>query len=91
LNPANRRVLLKILEPLAVKKCPFANLPTSRTGHWGEGVTVEEMGDYVWLNPEIVAEIKFAEWTSGSILRHAEFVALRDDKDPKEVGREDPV
>src|SRR5579871_3504994 len=28
LNPANRRALLKALEPLAVKKCPFANLPT---------------------------------------------------------------
>jgi bifunctional non-homologous end joining protein LigD len=90
LNPANRRALLKILGPLAVGKCPFANLPTSKTGHWGEGVTAEEMGDYVWLNPEMVAEIKFAEWTSGGVLRHAEFVALRDDKDPKEVSRESP-
>lgn len=91
LNPANRRALLKILELLAVGKCPFTNLPTSRTGHWGEGVTAEEMGDYIWLNPEIVAEIKFAEWTSGGVLRHAEFVRLREDKDPKEVSRESPV
>jgi hypothetical protein len=30
---------------------------------WGEGVTAEEMGDYIWLRPETVAEIKFAEWT----------------------------
>jgi len=41
-----------------------------------------------WLRPQLVAEIKFAEWTTAGILRHAEFAALRDDKDPKEVLRE---
>jgi bifunctional non-homologous end joining protein LigD len=38
------------------------------------------MKDYVWLKPEIVAEIKFTEWTTGSVLRHPEFVLLRDDE-----------
>jgi bifunctional non-homologous end joining protein LigD len=46
------------------------------------------MRDYVWLRPEVVAEIKFAEWTSGDVLRHAEFVAVRDDKEAKEVVKE---
>jgi bifunctional non-homologous end joining protein LigD len=82
LNPANRRALLKLLEPLATKKCPFANLPTGGRrpgpGHWGEGVTADEMSDYIWLRPEIEAEIKFAEWTAAGLLRHAEFVALRE-------------
>jgi len=85
LDPANRRALLKVLLPLGIGKCPFTNLPTSKKSHWGEGVTAEEMGDYIWLRPEIVAEIKFAEWTKGRVLRHAEFVTLRDDKDPKEI------
>lgn len=49
------------------------------------------MADYIWLRPETVAKIKFAEWTTGAILRHAEFVALRDDKSPTEVLRETPV
>ncbi len=49
---------------------------------------VGHMKDYIWLKPEIVAEIKFTEWTSGSVLRHAEFVDLRDDKQPHEVTRE---
>jgi bifunctional non-homologous end joining protein LigD len=71
-----------------VSKCAFANLPSSRSGHWGEGVTAEEMSDYTWLRPEIVAEIKFTEWTQGGVLRHAEFAALRDDKDPKEAVKE---
>jgi bifunctional non-homologous end joining protein LigD len=88
LNPANRTALLKVLQPLRLGKCPFANLPTSKKSHWGEGVTAEEMGDYIWLKPETVAEIKFAEWTKGGVLRHAEFVTLREDKDPKEITRE---
>jgi bifunctional non-homologous end joining protein LigD len=38
------------------------------------------MGDYVWVKPTVVADVKFTEWTSGSVLRHPEFVALREDK-----------
>jgi ATP dependent DNA ligase C terminal region len=91
LNPANRRALLKALQPLSVEKCPFANLLTANAGHWGEGVTAQEMGDYVWLRPKTVAEIKFAEWTTSGFLRHGEFVALRDDIDPKQVMRENSV
>jgi bifunctional non-homologous end joining protein LigD len=76
------------LKPLATPNCPFANLPSAKTGHWGEGVTAEDMKNYVWLKPEIVAEIKFTEWTTGSVQRHPEFIDLRDDKSPKEVIRE---
>ena len=36
------------------------------------------MPDYDWLRPEIETEIKFTEWTSANILRHAEFVTLRE-------------
>jgi ATP-dependent DNA ligase len=36
LNPANRRALLKLLQPLATAKCPFSNLPTTKEG---EGVS----------------------------------------------------
>jgi bifunctional non-homologous end joining protein LigD len=88
LNPGTRRKLLTILKPLSTTRCPFTNLPSSRTGHWGEGVTAEDMEDYIWLRPELVAEVKFTEWTTGSILRHPEFIDLRDDKLPEEVSRE---
>ncbi len=91
LNPANRKSLLEVLQPLGIEKCPFTNLLTSKKSHWGEGVTAEEKGDYVWLKPEVVAEVKFAEWTKGGVLRHAEFRTVRDDKDPKEVVRESAV
>lgn len=41
-----------------------------------------------WLEPKLVAEIKFAEWTKENLLRQASFKGLRTDKDPKEIKRE---
>ena len=41
-----------------------------------------------WLEPELVAEIKFAEWTKEDLLRQASFKGLRNDKDPREIRRE---
>ena len=41
-----------------------------------------------WLEPELVAEIKFAEWTEDNLLRQASFKGLRTDKDPKDIKRE---
>jgi bifunctional non-homologous end joining protein LigD len=41
-----------------------------------------------WVRPRQVAEISFAEWTRDGSLRHAAFVALRDDKTAREVVRE---
>jgi len=44
----------------------------------GPDGTASEMADYTWLRPEIEAEIKFAEWTAGGVLRHAGFVSMRE-------------
>jgi len=88
LNPAIRSALLKGLQTIRAAECPFGNLPHGKKGHWGEGITAAEMGDYVWLEPRVVAEIKFTEWTSGGVLRHPQFVGIRDDKRPEEATRE---
>jgi bifunctional non-homologous end joining protein LigD len=41
-----------------------------------------------WLKPKLVAQVEFTEWTTGNHLRHAKFVALREDKNPREVTKE---
>jgi bifunctional non-homologous end joining protein LigD len=43
-----------------------------------------------WVEPELVAEIGFAEWTRDGKLRQPRYQGLRDDKPPREVVREDP-
>ena len=87
-NPVGRAKLLKSMRPLLTSKCPFANLPTSRKSHFGEGITAEAMKELCWLKPGLVAQVSFTEWTNYGLLRHATFEGLRDDKEAREVIRE---
>jgi bifunctional non-homologous end joining protein LigD len=41
-----------------------------------------------WLEPELVTEIKFAEWTENNLLRQASFKGLRMDKAPGDIKKE---
>jgi DNA ligase D-like protein (predicted ligase) len=41
-----------------------------------------------WVEPRLVAQIGFSEWTRDGRLRHPRFLGLREDKDPREVVRE---
>jgi ATP-dependent DNA ligase len=43
-----------------------------------------------WVEPRLVAEVGFSEWTTDGQLRHPRYQGLRDDKDPAEVVRETP-
>ena len=47
-------------------------------------------GDVVWVEPKLVAEVEFAEWTHDGRLRAPAYLALREDKDAREVHRELP-
>jgi len=63
------------LKPLERKTSPFAETPrTNEKAHW--------------VDPKIVVEVKFSEWTSDGKLRQPIYLGMRDDKDPHEVGRE---
>jgi bifunctional non-homologous end joining protein LigD len=43
-----------------------------------------------WVNPRLVAQVGFTEWTADGQLRHPRFQGLRRDKDPADVVREMP-
>ena len=51
---------------------------------------VREKGAH-WLRPELVAQVGFSEWTRDGKLRHPRYMGLRDDKDPRDVVREEPA
>ena len=76
------------LMPLITDKCPFVNLPETGRARWGEILDAEKMKKCVWVRSKLVAVIEFVEWTEGDWLRHSKFVALRDDKNPREVVKE---
>ena len=86
--PASRRHLFEKLRPLVISECPFVNLPERHRSRWGEGLTTDDMKKCVWLQPELVAQIDFLEWTDSDHLRHSKFVGLREDKDAREVIKE---
>ncbi|SRR5579871_695743 len=76
-NERSERDVLAKLEALPKTKMPFPKTPE------GEEKTH-------WVKPDLVAEIKFLEWTSEGRMRAPVFLGLRDDKDPKECVRELP-
>jgi bifunctional non-homologous end joining protein LigD len=87
-TPAMRDRLFRKLQPLEIPRCPFVNLPETRSGRWGEGLTKAKMADCRWLKPIVVAQVEFLEWTEDNHLRHPRFVGVRDDKPAREVRRE---
>ena len=86
--PHLRREVFKALKPHHVDECPFVDLPNSKSSRWGGGVTADEMREMQWVKPELVAQIRFVEWTAEGRLRHAAFLGLRSDKSAREVRRE---
>jgi bifunctional non-homologous end joining protein LigD len=45
--------------------------------------------DAIFTEPKLVAEVEFSEWTTAGSLRHPSYKGLREDKDAREVVRED--
>ena len=70
--------------------CPFVNLPEKRSGRYGQGVTAAEMRRCTWVDPKLVCQISFTEWTRDGHLRHPVFLGLREDRNPNEVVKEKP-
>lgn len=87
LVPHSRRELAGKLAPLRIPQCPFSDLPSAKS-RWGGGVTADQMHEMWWTKPELVAQIRFVEWTAEGRLRHATYLGLRFDKAAGEVRRE---
>ena len=65
----------KRLEPLRRDSCPFAEKP-------------ELHSPTIWVEPKVVAEVKFQNWTDDGFLRAPVFLRFRDDIDAREVRRQ---
>jgi bifunctional non-homologous end joining protein LigD len=69
---------VKELKPLETKKCPFKEVPA-------------EVKRSTWVQPQLVCEIRFGEWTADKKLRAPIFQGFRDDIDPKQCRLDDSL
>ncbi|MDD3170056.1 MAG: DNA ligase D, partial [Eubacteriales bacterium] len=73
----SRKAMEEKFSPIRRTESPFQQPPEPKKNE-----------EIIWLEPELAAEIKFAEWTGENLLRQASFKGLREDKDPREIQRE---
>lgn len=68
-------LLMKEMALLATSKIPFEKKPKTNM-------------PVVWLQPKLVCEVKFSEWTQEGIMRQPIFMRLRPDKEPRQTEKE---
>ncbi len=71
------RSVKQALAAIPAEKTPFFDKPRDVRGHW--------------VQPVLVAEVSFGEWTPDGRIRHSVFHGLRDDKDASAISREQPA
>jgi len=71
--------VLSLLRPLARQTTPLAEEPK---------MPRVRRGDVVWVEPRLVAQVRFVEWTHDGRLRAPVYLGLREDKTPEDVRRE---
>ncbi len=71
------RSLSQRLKAIETTSAPFDKAPSTATAAH-------------WVKPQLVAEVRFAEWTHGGSIRQPAFVGIRSDKQPRDVRHEVP-
>jgi bifunctional non-homologous end joining protein LigD len=74
-DSAGLKEMYSRLKPLERKQCPFVKPPKPNA-------------PVHWVEPKLVCEVKFQEWTADGRMRQPIFIALRDDKPARSVRRE---
>jgi bifunctional non-homologous end joining protein LigD len=81
-NDAEIAKLLRLLRPLHRDASPFDPVPK---------MPRVRKNDVQWVEPKLVAQVRYGEWTHDGHLRHPAYLGLRDDKAADEVTRPGPA
>jgi bifunctional non-homologous end joining protein LigD len=74
-SEAELRRVLALLKPLETSTSPFRETPASNERPH-------------WVRPQLIAQVRFTEWTGDGRLRHPVYLGLRDDVEPRSVEAE---
>ncbi len=74
------REIYSLLKPISSDRSPFLDAPQSC-----------RPPETLWVEPQLVGEVEFTEWTGDNMLRHPAFKGLREDKSASEIFREDKM
>ncbi|WP_159469802.1 DNA ligase D [Dyadobacter sp. 3J3] len=85
-NTKQQKEMLELFKPLITKKSPFQQIPDYNKPSRFRPNPPDASA--TWLEPKLVCEINFAEITEDGVFRHPSFVAMREDKNPKDVVKE---
>lgn len=76
-NEETMQDIMQKLDALKTDEIDLENAPSEKNIHW--------------VRPQLIGEVKFANWTNDGIMRHASFVGLRTDKNPEQIQFEQAV
>jgi ATP-dependent DNA ligase len=86
IDHAELQRLWRRLQPLATPDMPLDVTPP-RDSRFGSPLVLSRVH---WVQPELVAEVKFLTWTDDNLLRQVVYEGLREDKPAAEVRRDVP-
>ena len=86
-NDKTLKLLKEKLEALRTDERPFAQEPSRAGMPFGRPKNTP----VTWVKPELVAQVRYAQWTRDGVLRAPSFLGLREDKAPADVKREKAV
>ena len=69
--------LYSLMEKIKTNNCPFKTKPATNT-------------KASWIDPVLVIEVEFTEWTEENLMRHPAYLGIREDKDASQVYLEKP-
>jgi bifunctional non-homologous end joining protein LigD len=81
-DDAEIRRLLQLLKPLHRETSPFVVVPK---------MPRVRKGDVQWVEPRLVAQVRYGEWTHDGHLRHPAYQGIREDKEAAEVTAPQPI
>jgi ATP-dependent DNA ligase len=79
---------ISLVKELIIDDCPFVNLPEKKASRWKETLIAEKTKKCWRVEPVLVCQMAFVEWTDGDKFSHRTFVGVRKEKAAAKVIRE---